>query len=523
MTASVEQDAHAAIDRERGTERSLWRHALWILAASTVLRLVLAALVPLFPDEMYYWEWSRRLAGGYFDHPPMIAVLIAGGTAFLGHTPMGVRLLPILAGTFAGLCLILAARHLADARAARFAATLFSLLPLAAAGLVLATPDAPLLAFISLTLYAVVRALSDGPSAVRYWLLAGLAIGLAMASKYTGIFIPMAIMIAMIIHPALRPRLTTAGPWLAVIVASVVMIPVLLWNAQHDWISFRFQIGHGLGSTPRGSWWQRELELVGGQLGLVTPILFFLLIGAVKGALMPSKAMVDPTGADDRGREPLRFTLAVIATFCALFFVYSATRKSVEANWPAIAWLPAILVLAAARTGFRTQWERRGLWLAGTLTALALTQVVVPIFPLPARRDQVSKAHGWSDLALVVERARRAVSPGIYLAANRYQDAASLAFHTEDHPAVFALNLGARSNQYDLWPRFTERAQPGASLLLVLDEPAGGITPGPIQRLEGHFATITQGPLIPLHRGDEIVGRRRIWTLTGWSGTWPSE
>jgi 4-amino-4-deoxy-L-arabinose transferase-like glycosyltransferase len=170
-----------------------WRHALWILTAATVLRLALGALVPLFPDEAYYWEWSRRLAGGYFDHPPMIAVLIAGGTALLGDTPLGVRLLPILAGSIAGFWVARAACHLAGPVAARFAAIVFSVLPLSAAGLVLATPDAPLLAALAWTLYAVVRALEMAEEARRetsWWLIAGVAIGLAMASKFTGVFYP---------------------------------------------------------------------------------------------------------------------------------------------------------------------------------------------------------------------------------------------------------------------------------------------------------------------------------------------
>lgn len=503
-----------------------WRQALWILAASTMLRIILGAVVPLFPDEAYYWEWSRRLAGGYFDHAPMIAWLIAGGTSLLGDTPLGVRLFPILAGTFAGFWLIRAACHLAGPAAARFAAILFAVLPLAAAGLVLATPDAPLLAFIAWTLYAVVRALGDEPRHTGWWLVAGLAIGLAMASKFTGVFIPIAIVIAMVAHPRLRPSLATPGPWLAVAVASLVMVPVLLWNAQHDWIAFRFQLGHGLGTTARGSWYQRELELVGGQVGLVTPILFVLVVGSVWRALKPG-----------RDAEPVRFTLGVVAAFCAAFFVYSATRKSVEANWPAIAVMPALLLLASAREGARTTWERRGVWLAGVLTALALTHVVHPIFPLPARRDQVSKAHGWDALAAAVDSARRAIDStagsaddldgagsraGAIVATNRYQDAAMLAFHLPGHPETFALNLGARRNQYDLWPRFFDRAAQGSTMLLVLDEPAEGV-PGPIRRLDGHFASMTAGPLISLHRGDEYVGRRRLWTLDGWKGTWPAD
>lgn len=505
---------------------ALWRHALWILAASTLLRLVLAAVVPLFPDEAYYWEWSRRLAGGYFDHPPAIALLVAGGTALLGDTPLGVRLLPILAGTFAGFWLVRTACHLAGPRAARYTACTFAVLPLAAGGLVLATPDSPLLAGIAWTLYAVVRALdvdsADG-RATSYWLIAGAAIGCAMASKFTGVLVPVAIMIAMVAHAPLRRRLAEPGPWLAVAVASLVMVPVLWWNAQHDWIAFRFQLGHGLGTTARGNWFGRELELIGGQMGLVTPILFVLLVGATWRALVTDRGRTD-------GRDPVRFTLAAITAFCLLFFMYSATRKSVEANWPAIAWMPAIMLLGAARSGLRTVWERRALWLAGALTTAALVHVVVPIFPLPARRDQVSKAHGWDRLAVAVDGARDRWTTGgdaPYLATNRYQDAAMLAFHLADHPVLYSLNLGARSNQYELWPGFTDRAAPGASMLLVLEEPAAGL-PGPIQQLTGHFATIEPGELVRLTRvsptrGEEYVGRRRLWRLRGWAGTWPAD
>ncbi|MBP7551083.1 MAG: glycosyltransferase family 39 protein, partial [Gemmatimonadaceae bacterium] len=110
-----------------------WRQALLILAAAALLRLALAAVVPLFPDEAYYWEWSRRLAGGYFDHPPGIAWLVRAGTALLGPSPFAVRLAPILVASSGGLAIALAARTLAGDRAARYAALIFSVMPLAAA------------------------------------------------------------------------------------------------------------------------------------------------------------------------------------------------------------------------------------------------------------------------------------------------------------------------------------------------------------------------------------------------------
>jgi hypothetical protein len=512
-------------------DSTYWRQALGILLASTLVRLAIGAAVPLFPDEAYYWEWSRRLAFGYFDHPPVIAALIAGGTALLGDTALGVRLFPILVGSAAGVAVSATARHLTDGRAARYVALLFAVMPLSAAGLVLATPDAPLLAAIAVTLYLVVRALD--PTAVRidstlYWIGAGVAIGIAMASKFTGVFIPMAITLALIIHPGLRHHLRSPGPWLAVAVASLVMAPVLFWNAHHDWIAFRFQLGHGLGTAARGTWWQRELDLLGGQVGLLTPILFVLLVGVIIRTYAP------------RG-EPTRFALAQVAVFCLGFFVYSATRKSVEANWPAIAWVPALALLAGSRIGARSTWERRAAWLAAALTTIALVHVVRPYLPLPAPRDPVSKAHGWAELAagvhaVGIEEARSGATrgavpapsdatraPTVHVAANRYQDAALLAFHLPEHPDVYALNIGARRNQYDLWTRITTVAQQGDIVLLVLDErgdPPANLPPM-LATLAPHFAETRMGPLLPLVRGQEDVGRRRVWILADWRGSWP--
>ena len=106
-----------------------------------------AGLIPLFGDEAYYWEWSRRLAAGYFDHPPGIAVLIRGGTTLLGAVALGVRLMPVLAGFVAALATRRsrsADRRRGDRRCVR--RLIITCMPLAAAGLVLATPDSPLLA-----------------------------------------------------------------------------------------------------------------------------------------------------------------------------------------------------------------------------------------------------------------------------------------------------------------------------------------------------------------------------------------
>lgn len=72
-----------------GHNPAAWQQAMRVLTGATIVRLVLGAVVPLFPDEAYYWEWSRNLAAGYFDHPPVIALLVRMGTPYLA-TPRSV-------------------------------------------------------------------------------------------------------------------------------------------------------------------------------------------------------------------------------------------------------------------------------------------------------------------------------------------------------------------------------------------------------------------------------------------------
>jgi hypothetical protein len=107
----------------------------------------------------------------------------------------------------------------------------------------------------------------------------------------------------------------------------------------------------------------------------------------------------------------------------------------------------------------------------------------------------------------------------VFIGADRYQEASELAFHLPDHPEIFSLNLSGRPNQYDLWPSFPDRAQPGDSLILVVDD-VTGIHPV-AEALASHFSSMRQGGRISLSRDGELVKNLRIWLLDGWRGTWP--
>ncbi|MEO8564402.1 MAG: glycosyltransferase family 39 protein [bacterium] len=492
-----------------------WRAALLVTAAATFVRLAFAALLPLFPDETYYWDWSRHLAGGYFDHPPMIALLIRGGTALAGllgagPSPFAVRLVPVLAGTMASLGALSIARRVGGDVAARTAALVFAVMPLAATGLVLATPDAPLLACSAAGLYCVVRAFqSDVRSrdSLAWWSLAGVALGMAFASKYTSILLPLTIVVAVLARPSLRARLREPGPYVACVIATLVFLPVLRWNAAHDWISFRFQLQHGLG-TPKGSALKRELDLIGGQLGLVSPILFALVAASVWRSLR-------------RPTDDARFVLAVVAVGSWVFFAYSALRRAVEPNWPAPSYIPGVALLAAdALTLTSDRWLRSGMALAALIVGVLYLQAVLPILPLPARRDPIARSAGWESLAARVDEARGSASAHTWLGAERYQDVSELAYHAAGRPPVFCTCLFGRRNQYELWPGFADRAMRGDTLVLALDERTG--VHEAVARLSPYFDGVTRGALAPLVRRGDTVTVRRVWMLAGYRGGWPA-
>jgi 4-amino-4-deoxy-L-arabinose transferase-like glycosyltransferase len=491
----------------------------WIVGAA-LFRTALAALVPLLPDETYYWEWSRRLESGYFDHPPGIALLIAAGVKLLGPTTAGVRAGPAFAALVTHAAAVLCAWQLAGrgapgARAALRAAMLVALLPIATLGLVLATPDAALFATGMLALLAVERALAAPVRSLRsfaWWLAAGVALGGAFVAKYTAVLLPMGLVIACLLHPALRRRFLDPGPWVASAVALALFAPVVVWNWFNDWVSFRFQLGHGFNAAARGNPVSRELEMLGGQAGLASPILFVLMGIVVVAALRDgwrTRQHAAPTDLTTR-----RFALAVIAVAPLGFFALSAWRRPVEANWPAMIYPGAMMLLATSdRPAATGVWWRRGLALAALLVAVVAVQAWRPILPLAPRKDPIARAHGWTTLAAAVDSARRDPflegSVDSWVAADRYQDASQLAFHLDGQPTVFALNLGGRTNQYDVWPNAWQRVRPGDALVVAFDDSPKGDS---LATMVGEwFAGTRQGVRVALRRNDGEVAARRLW------------
>lgn len=403
-------------------EDRLVRNTALTVMALVVLRLVAAAWTPLTFDEAYYWIWSKHLAFGYYDHPPGVALVIRLGTMIAGDTELGVRLISILLALPMSFAVFRTAEILFGRRVAANATILLNVTLMAAVGTLIVTPDSPLLVTSSFVLFFLAKVLESGRGA--WWLAVGVATGLALASKYTAMFFGPAIVIWLISVPKLRRWF--ASPWLYLggLTALAVFSPVILWNADHHWVSFIKQLGRSEVIQFKPAFIG---ELIPTQIAFATPFVFVL--GAM-GLYALSRR--------DGGALASRALVNAMFWTITLYFLWHSLHARVEANWFAPVYPP--LAIAAAAAVDVTLWGRRsqrvvnfclrwaspvGIVMFACLILQANTGILTGF-----RRDATvrSVGVGWRTLAANIEATRARVGASCVLAPD-YGTASWLTFY----------------------------------------------------------------------------------------------
>src|SRR5258708_26388332 len=210
--------------------------------------------------------------GGFSAHPPMVAFVIRAGTMIAGDAELGVRLVSILLAlpmswaVYQTAGILFGGRRVAATAAIRLNITL-----MAAVGTLIVTPDAPLLVASSFVLFFLAKVLETGRGV--WWLAVGVAVGTALLSKYSALFFGPAILIWLAAVPKLRRWLLSPWPYLGGLVPFAIFSPVILWNADHHWVSFIKQIGRARIEDFRPAFIG---ELIPTQIVFATPLLFVL-------------------------------------------------------------------------------------------------------------------------------------------------------------------------------------------------------------------------------------------------------
>jgi len=438
---------------------------LVLVAGLTALRLAVAPFLPLASDEAYYWRWSQHLAPGYYDHPPTVAAWIAAGRLLLGDTHLGVRLFFILSALPATWAVWRAAaiftrdRRLAGTGALYFNLTLFVLV-----GTVIATPDTPLLLAAAFLMYFLAKLLETANGA--WWLAIGAAVGFGLLSKYTALFWGPSVLIAMLLLPDLRRWFAAPWPWIGGVLAFAIFTPTILWNASHDWISFRFQLGRAASAGFRP---QFVAEYVGALFGMATPSVFVL-------GVMGLAAIWRGKGADRNARV----VLGALIWPLLLYFLWHAFGGRVEGNWVAPIF-PALTVVAAIAAA-AVDWDglasraaafarRTAVPVALTMAAIVYLQALTGLIPI-GRNEPTGRilAVGMADVAGRLEDMREQTDAKGFLAPS-YALTGWLDFYLpRDVPVI---QIGQRYRWY-------QEPDPPAEMLagpLLYIERAGARTP----------------------------------------------
>ncbi|SDG74161.1 Dolichyl-phosphate-mannose-protein mannosyltransferase [Bradyrhizobium sp. Rc2d] len=368
----------------RGAARRPFVMAAAIIAAMTVLRIVYASAIELRTDEAYYWTWSKEAALSFLDHPPGVAWLIRSGTAIFGDTALGVRFGGIVAMLVTQLLLADIVRRLThDARAIMIAV----LMPEAALyyGLLMAkvAPDVAMIPFAVAMMWSLVRLAQSGDG--RWWLAAGLFAGLSMLSKFTAIMFAPAVA-AFLLVPDWRWRwLRSPYPYLAVLVATLVFSPVLIWNAQHDWASFRFQ---GVRATAS---YGISFRTIGDYIGLQFGLVGFVMLPVVLTGLVLT------AWRGYRTREPVAILLSTAVLVPFLYFLVKSMTLRVGDTWPMFMW-PVGFAAAAVNLATMTKegWSARMLrssafWARTSITTGIAFVVIVFLYYVAAPWNLLGK------------------------------------------------------------------------------------------------------------------------------------
>jgi len=409
-----------------------------------MLSMLVAGRVEFSSDEAHYALYGAYLDWSYFDHPPMVGWLNALILPF-SHSEFALRVLLML--MFAGVSMVvyqLARECFPEANpwlgfvsvAILQSGILFHIIALAM------IPDTPLLLFGLLAILMLWRATDiNNEHPFRNWVYVGLCFGLAGLSKYTAI--TLVITAILFVHFSHRWQvIRTPGPWVALLISMILIMPVLYWNATHDWMSFNYQLGHGFNKPE----WSISRALLTQLLQFVvySPGMFVLGLWALF------------TGFRHWQHPGIRliilFTLPIL-----LLFNWGGGYEESLPHWTSLAWAGLSPLTAYwLMNNWQKSWVRFATWSSAAYSLFFIlflhSLLFYPWLDMPEDKNILRDLHGWQDAAAKAKKLseKMSESPGDnpVVMVNNWSLGSRLAWYSYPEPVV---SNDTRFDQFDLW------------------------------------------------------------------------
>ncbi len=447
--------AQTGIMRENKTGRSNYFFKVFLLILLTTgIRTFLAWYLGLGVDEAHYYQYAMFPALSYYDHPPLVGWLIWLSLKLAGHSYLSVRLPAIICGMLTMGLLFLSGCYLFGEKSGFWSVVVFNLVPIfSAIGGLMIVPETLLGFFWLLFLFLLWKIYQESQktqNVYRWWYALGLTMGLALLTKYTAILLYLTLLCFLCLAGSMHFWWRRKEPYLAVLLSIVCFSPVIVWNWENWWVSFRFQAAHGLGEKAffQGKVFLRNL---GAQTGSYSPLIFILLL------IVFVIVVFNCWRRDDRYK--LLFS-CVFPVF--LLFGWACLSNEVLPHWPAVAYLVLLIPLGEYTSRILTSHRKKNFFvrmylllalvLGGVMTVTIPAQAIFKILPLPARVDPTNDLVGWEQLARHIQEIQKSQPEKDYFVfTHKFYLAGQLAFHLPASAELYCLSPSL--DQYDFWQK----------------------------------------------------------------------
>lgn len=395
----------------------------WVLGFQ-LFRLLLLPFMGLMPQDAYYYLYGQNLSLSYFDHPGMIGYILRFFTDIFGQSIFVVKFADFVITSLTILSFYkLASYFLSKEKLHRaivlLASTLFvSILSFNS------TPDVPLLLFWSVSLICLYKAIFEEKK--WFWILGGIAMGLAFNSKYTAILLQIGLIAFLLFSNKYRKLLFSPWVWISLLLSIAITFPVWYWNYQNNFASFAFQSSQRTSSITEFKISPKKFfGAIGHQLFLLLPVLFLIFITFtykyIKRALLQFKI-------------PQAKTLFLLAFFIPTFVGFFSLTPIywVKLNWMMPSYITGIIL---AGMFISNKLLKTQIIFSVVFHVLLSLQVLFYIAPIKSDDTWV----GWKELALETKKLQEKHPNTFIFSDDNYKTSACLNFFMDDK--VYAQNI----------------------------------------------------------------------------------
>lgn len=394
------------------------KSVFFILLAFIFIRLLVCTLMGIQPQDAYYFYYADNLALSYFDHPPLIAYFLKISTTLFGKSAAVLKLTDLFFSTGTLYFFYLLSKRFLSIQRAHYATLIFGSSLLLSLISINSTPDVPLLFFWTLGLLQFHKCLTKDKW--YNWALLGVLIGLIFDSKYTGLIFGASVVLFLIISNKHRLKLISYRPILALIFFILAISPVLIWNYQNEFISFRFQSSDRATAVTSLSLMKPTnfFGFFGSQAALITFTAFGLLMKIFWGSI--KKIVSKIKKGKDNQLLLLSFSIPLFLIFALLSPIYW-----VKINWIMPVYITGI-ILASYLISFKgVKWS---LYISGFLHLFGLVQVIW--VPIPIKSDDTWV--GWDELVEQIQPYSDKYDDYFFFADDHYKTSSILNFYKDD-------------------------------------------------------------------------------------------